>query len=526
MRVCDKLAGILIILTGIVLLYLWCLNPEFRTLYVGEPFVDANQFIPGKNFKEQGFIKLHFTADYAVGPEEYHPFYYTHNPPLSEIINGIYQRLGLVRIEWQRLVAILWTLLSFVFFYKMIKLLVGPREALFALIFLITNPYILYWGDNLFASHQLMFVFMSLYFFLKHIRCSSQRFLAAAWATFFCAAFSNYELILLIAFFAIGLKLFRLEKYPRRSLLFFLMAPFIAFCLRNILVIWAIGFQGWFRDLIEIFLHRTWAIETQFNEIYKELPIILWVPHPELPKNYLWLLYLRLENIYGYGWSMLFIALFFPSVRRFLLPAGEGKRLFLIICLFFIMGVAWYLLFPQQTSEHFHSHTMLLFFPFASLMWGVTLIGVWHNMKHKLLKIIGVIIVIGAVAGARIQNFIPPRPFPGIEALPKYKGKVFCTNAIPTLISYYTHMPAAFCGYDYQFRDLMEGHYYFFLRTDRLPTPRPEFFLSVYGWGKDELEQHFSLIEEGKDYSIYRLQQKSDMLTHDVVTTGESEGKE
>jgi hypothetical protein len=504
----DAIAGIVIILTGIVLVCFWYHCPEFRAVNVADSFVDANQFINGANFKELGFWELRFTADYAVGPKQYHPFYYIHNGPLSEIINGIYQKLGLVKVEWQRLLCIVWTLLGYVFFYAMLRLLAGPLVALWSLIIAVSNPFVIYWGDNLFFSHQWMFIYASFYFLLRYIRKSSLVSFFIAWSSFFFATLCNYELIPLIAIFALGLKLFKLESISRQKLFIFLSAPLFAFCLRNLLIIWAVGYQIWYRDLIEILLHRTFGIKTSLMEMYKHIPVIMWDEDPKIPPKFLWLLYIRLENLYGYGWSPLLIALSFPFLRRRLLPQTAVTRIYRLILLFFIMGVGWYLLFPQHTSAHFHHWPMLFFLPFSSLLWSCVLVGLWQNITRLPVKIICSAVILCSITAARIINFVPPKPFAGIEALRRYEGRILVTHCVPTLVEYYTKAPAAFCASEKHFKDLLQGKYKFFLRDDKLKPPQPEFFFSVYDWDGGRLAKHFSLVERGPDYAIYRLQGK------------------
>jgi len=512
-KIVDIIALMVIILAGIAMLYLWHLNPEFRTTYVGDSFVDANQYIPGANFNQSGFLKLHFVADLAVGPKEYHPFYYTHNPPLSEIINGFYHKLGLVRINQQRLVCIIWTLLGLFFLYAFLRLLVGRLIAVCSLIFIVTNPHFLYWGDNLFGSHQLMFIFASIYFLLRYTRQRSVIFFILAWCSFFCASFCNYALILLIALFAIGLRLFQLERLSRRNLFIFLSAGLIAFCLRNLQVISVIGYHAWYCDLIEILLHRTFAITTPLAKVYEKLPILLWVNRPQISIGYPWLLYLRLEALYGYGWSLLLVALAFPFARRRLLPKKLALKLYHLIVLFFVMGTLWYILFPQHTSDHFHSFVMLLFLPFASLIWGSVLVGVWQNTKLKLVRILFVLIILIAIGSARIQNFVSPKPFPGIQALKKYEGKIFVTNCIPALVEYYTKVPAAFCDNKERFDNLLQSKYEFHLNKDYATFIHPDFFFNVSGkglWQGDYfISEHYPLVEYGIGYSIYDLQPRN-----------------
>ena len=151
---------------------------------------------------------------------------------------------------------------------------------------------------------------------------------------------------------------------------------------------------------------------------------------------------------------------------------------------------------------------MLFLLPFASLVWGSVAAGLWKNIRHLPLRIFSLALILSAITAARVSNFIPPRPFPGIEALRRYEGKVFCTNAIPMLVEYYTKVPAAFCGYDGQLKDLDREQYYFFMRTDKMPSPRPEFFFGVYGYYDAELASCFTLVERGRDYAIYDLRKK------------------
>ncbi|MEA1928156.1 MAG: hypothetical protein U9N73_08100, partial [Candidatus Auribacterota bacterium] len=156
----------MVIILGAVLLLVWARFPEFKSFGQGDPYLDANQYITGKNFGERGFITENFLPDYATGPEDCHPLWYTHNPSFSEILSGIYYQLGLHDISQHRPIAILWNLLSAWFFYLLLKQLSSPRTALIALAVFISNPLYIAWGDNLNIHHQWCFIFAGMYFFL------------------------------------------------------------------------------------------------------------------------------------------------------------------------------------------------------------------------------------------------------------------------------------------------------------------------------------------------------------------------
>lgn len=504
-------AALVVVFCALLAMFVnWCFYPQFRDLHVGEPFVDANQFIPGKNFKEQGFLELKFNADYAIGDKGYHPFFYTHNPPLSEILNGIYQIIGLEEIQWQRLICMVWTFFSLIFFYLLIKDLLGAKIALVSLIVTVTNPYFIFWGDNLFSSHQWFFVYASCYYVLRYLVDEKRWQIIISWMLFFLAAFSNYELIPFISIFIVGIKIFNIRKINIKTLVIFLLAPISAFILRNLLVIWALGFSFWYKDIIEIVLHRSFGIKTGLSDIYNKFPVIMWDAEANLPNNYLWLLCRRLEELYGYGWIILTTIVFIIYIFFKKRLSRQTIHIMQVLVIFFIMGFIWYLFLPQHTWVHFHSSTMLLILPFTSILWSSFFVYFIKKIKSKILTEIFTIAGVILIIFSRIDSFIMPKPFPGINRLVEYQGKVFASNAIPTLIEYYTNAPAAFCGYDYQLNNLLEGKGYFFLNAQQGKKALPvcEYFFSFDNWKRQRLRKEFKLIEEGDRYAIYKILQK------------------
>lgn len=509
MRRTDLLCWAVILLAGAVSLYLWHLNPEFRVKNVGEPFANANQFIVGKNFKDFGFLNSRFLPDYAVGDKEYHPLYGTHNPPLAEMINGLYQMAGLTRIEWQRLVCIVWALLSFWFFYATIKSFLNASVALWSLVIAATNPFVLYMVDDLYFGLEWLFVYASFYFLFRYLKDKRRIFVSLSWFCFFCISFSEYEFIPLMVMFVVGLKLLKLKKVSYRLLCLLLSAPAAAIAVHQSLAISTIGFDLWYRDMLEIFLHRTLGVRTSFLEIYRASPLLLYDIEAILPRGYPRLLYARLEGLYGYGWSLLSAGLLFGLIRRRVLPDGLQARSSRLLLLFFAMGAVWYVLFPQHTFVHFHSYTMLLFLPFTSLLWGSVVSNVWQRAMRVRVKIACFALILFALGAARVHHFVYPQPFPGIDQLRKYKGVSFCTNVIPTLVEYYTQTPAAFCGYWEEFHALKEGRYHYFLRQDKRPLPTPELFFSVDSDFDQELTSNFPVLEQGPGYIIFKLPKKA-----------------
>ncbi len=436
----DRVAAGLIAVLGIVLFLVWWRFPFYKSFSQGDPYLDANQYLPGRNFAERGFFREYLLAQYATGPEEAYPLWYTHNPPLSEILSGVYYRLGMVDISGQRVAAILWNLLAAWFFYLLAKQLAGPRAAVLSLAVFISNPVYIAWGDNLFTNHQWAFAFMAIYFFLRSAdsrpqghcedpkrseglspgHCedpkrsegdeaiSGEVEIASAWRPrndrtvakgtgrpraftalaalfFFLLCYSNYEYVPFVFLFFFGVKLLKLREVPWSRVGLLLGAGVAAMALHQLCVILAVGADLWILDKAESLLHRTGLGITPLMEIYLRAPILMWEEHTLLHGSYgltsFWKnFYLHLENFFGWGWGpLLAAALIFG---RFLLPGGGPgrKKIRRALLLLFAASVFWFLVFVQHTADHQWGSTALLLGPFAAFLFGTVLAGVYENI--------------------------------------------------------------------------------------------------------------------------------------------------
>jgi len=315
-KIYDRLALLLIVILGVVLLLVWAKFPIYKSFSQGDPYLDANQYITGKNFGERGFITEKFLPDYATGPKDCYPLWYTHNPAFSEILSGIYYRLGLHDISQHRPISIAWNLLSAWFFYLLLKQLSSPRTALLALAVFISNPLYIAWGDNLNIHHQWCFIFAGMYLFLKSAddRKRSKILLWSATILFFLLCYSNYEYVPFVAIFFIGVKFLRIRRIPWTRVILPLGAGLMAIAIHQLSVIWAVGHDYWLLDKTETFLHRTGMGVTPLMEIYKKIPLLMWEDKAKLTggltlSTHFKSFYLHLENLFGWGWAVLLVAI-------------------------------------------------------------------------------------------------------------------------------------------------------------------------------------------------------------------------
>ncbi len=543
-------AVILVTALAVVLFLVWWRFPYFKSFGQGDPYLDANQYVPGRNFAERGFFREHLLAQYATGPEEAYPLWYTHNPPLSEILSGIYYRLGLRDISGQRVIAILWNLLGAWFFYLLAQQLAGPRTALISLAVFISNPVYIYWGDSLFTNHQWAFIFMAMYFFLRAggegaavrkdppdglLRSSVARnggntmgaprpktctLLAAG--SFFLLSYSNYEYVPFVFLFFIGVKLLKLRKVHWSRLGLLLGAGLAAVALHQACVIRAVGVDLWVLDKAESLLHRTGFGVTPLMEVYRKAPLLMWEEyarlHSSLSFSFFWKnFYLHLENLFGWGWGpALAAALVFG---RFLLPAdGPGKKAVRRgLLLLFAAAAFWFVVFVQHTADHQWGSTVLLLGPFAAVLYGTVLSGIWENLllrKWMPARITGAVLIAAIVAGlfyARVVRRRPLEGYPGMETLRKCRGVRFVTSAIPTVVSACTGVPAGWMAGRHP--GLMISHARYLVNPGYEITSEPAFFFSPrhpehprFASSYDDwLSKYFEIIEQGENYTIYNL---------------------
>ncbi|MDP8236911.1 MAG: glycosyltransferase family 39 protein [Candidatus Erginobacter occultus] len=515
----------LVTVLGVLLFTVWWNFPFYKSFSQGDPYLDANQYLPGRNFAERGFFREYLLAEYATGPEEAYPLWYTHNPPLSEILSGVYYRLGMEDISQQRVAAILWNLLAAWFFYLLAKQLATPRAAVFSLAVYISNPVYIAWSDNLFVNHQWAFALMALYFFLRAAGPGERRtrtFTALSAVFFFLLCYSNYEYVPFVALFFIGAKLLKLREVPWSRIGLLLGAGAAAVLLHQLCVIRAVGMDLWILDKAESLLHRTGLGITPLMEIYRQAPILMWEEHTLLHGSYsltsFWKnFYCHLENFFGWGWGpTLAAAVIFC---RFLLPdGGPGrKQIRRTLLLFFGAAVFWFVVFVQHTADHQWGSTALLFGPFAAFLFGTVLAGIYENLflrKGTAGKLIGILLaaaIIGGLIAGRISGHRPLREYPGIETLRKCGEVHFVTSAIPTVVSAQTGVPAGWMAGRHP--ALMFSHARYLVNPGYEVHSKPTLFFSPQHpehprfapFYDDWLSARFEIIEKGDRYTIYNL---------------------
>lgn len=97
------------------------------------------EYVPGQNFALKGFNRLIWLPDYSTDfKKDSQPIFYTHNPPLPSIIQGLIIKIGL-NIFQSRIIYILISLVGIGFLYLFIANIASITAAIFSSILLIIN---------------------------------------------------------------------------------------------------------------------------------------------------------------------------------------------------------------------------------------------------------------------------------------------------------------------------------------------------------------------------------------------------
>lgn len=491
----------IICLTSIILIYLissfyiYSEAPGFRSWgcpnqCAGDPALDANQILPGKNFIKYGFANRSFLADYSTDFEDEKPFYYTHNPSLNELFNAAIQYVGFDTIEKQRPIAILISTLALIFLTLSILFLTRSKmTSLLFSFFLISNPFYIYWADNISVCVSWFLFSFGLYTFsrlqnytnsklknyhLLSYSCFRNPNFWLCWLSIFLLTYSRIETVPLLCLSLFFLYIFKFINTGFINMIVLSFATFSSFFLRQITLINGLGFENWKDDLLAIVYQRTKGGTVNESNVYdKSENILIWDPMPWLPIDWSNMMIIAADkNLGGYIYLCGSVLAFFFLYDLISKKKGFyiiSKNHFLLLVTFFISGLFWIITFSGHSFAHRDGETILILAPLFSLIYATLFGQVFINIC-KQYKYYGSYFTIGfltcsfllfiSIYEKRVKNLKPLGNFAGSEDLKKYKGYSFGTNETPAIINYFTEGKVSF---EVDFQDFVRKKHYWFI---------------------------------------------------------------
>lgn len=228
----------------------------------GDPWSDCNAQNSGHFFVKYGWGRTAFTPILDIEPLTPESLRYTHYPPLPDILNGLQREIfGTADLSGFRVAAIGFSILSLYLFHRWVASLWGATAASFSLALFAGNLLWLQYADT--VHHVPIYSATG----FGALLCASQwlaekkvRYLVGVGAlTFFCFL-ASYDYVFFLPLMIVATALMREKRIwspsTRRLFAVLVVGAGAALVTKYLLVIWAVGWNQFYSDLIFQFHER------------------------------------------------------------------------------------------------------------------------------------------------------------------------------------------------------------------------------------------------------------------------------
>jgi hypothetical protein len=359
-----RVAFVIVLLAVAAYLIIGAFEP-FRSNW-GDPWSDGNAMTSGRYFANDGFIATRFTPILDVGPLGPDSLRYTHYPPLPDIVNGLIQcAIGGGHLAIHRLIAILLSAIAVFFFYLYTKSLWTPAIARVAVVVLATNILFIEYADSI---HHIPIYSMTgwgcLVAAVRWLDDGRRRWLFLVAVSTFLCFLASYDFCAFLAVMVPATILLRKHRLVRGRglalLLTFGVSGLTSIVTKNLLVIWATGYEAWHQDLVFQFFERS---SDRFARTLKDGigTIVFW----------------RLWRVFT---PLFFAGVLIQVVALFDRVRGHASEISLRPLVLLFAAVPFLYVFSQLVAEQ--SHPMLLLLPFAAVNLAVIVIALWTQQRR------------------------------------------------------------------------------------------------------------------------------------------------
>lgn len=321
-------------------------------------FSDMHVLMSGENFAKHGFFRLRFLPVLYVGGIGEQPDYYTHYPPLPNLVNGLMQSvgIGIENLTVMRIFCGSLFIAGLVFMYLGFASVIGPLAAVVGLGFAGTTGYFFSYSICL-HQHCYNVLFMGLFFYLflraVHSDSAPRWVWATCWVALMLESLASFDFILYPQIFAwlYVLATGRIRRYWR-ALLLLAAAPLAGQALHMLQNIWAVGWDQTMKDSMGYGLYTQKSRWETWGDAWNA-----GIGHSQALYYWPWPLVL----VMGVVWLGL------DGRREEEAPAPSRWKGALLLGVG-VAGVGWSVAMPAHTGSH--PHTASQFFPLVFLVMG------------------------------------------------------------------------------------------------------------------------------------------------------------
>jgi hypothetical protein len=383
----------------------------------------AHAITAGKHFAEDGFITCKFLPVWQPG--KLYDEYYTHYPPLSDLLNGVIRKLGFDSLFSFRFPHIIFATMALLFWFLFVKNLYNSKAAFLCVLLLAILPenYIGAYSPQAFSLDQ-FFRFAALYlvYLLFNVEeINKKRISFLLWLVMFFQSINSLEYIIYLQLY-IWLHAVFFKVPNKKKLIWFFSAPGLGIFLHLLQNIWALGVSGLVWDIVKTFNFRVGLESVRHSEkLLKSFKMYFW--------NFMGIAGIE-KSIYLVILSTVIVIISIFELKKYY----KIKKFLYYLFIFFVCEVNWFLLFPEHALVHIQDIKFL--FPSITLLIGVlfyvnieSLKGLLNSRKiFALMKTLVILCFFLTLYGYKIYslaetveyNFttpVPPYKFRGLKKL-------------------------------------------------------------------------------------------------------------
>jgi Dolichyl-phosphate-mannose-protein mannosyltransferase len=354
-RLCLAVVGLYLVISAF---------EPFRTNW-GDPWSDGNAMTSGRYFARDGFVETAFTPILDVGPLGPDSLRYTHYPPLPDLVAGVVQRvIGADHLEIHRLLAIAFSALGLWFLFKYLRALWGEAIAALSVLLIATNLLFLQYADT--VHHIPLYTMTGFACLWAALRWLDDRrrgaLIAVAVTTFLCflASYDFYFFLSIMIPATVWLRGAKLARGPGLALVLVFGASGLAsIVLKNLAVIWAVGGDAWWSDIIFQFFERATAA---YSRGYKHMlgEVVFW-------------------RLWRFDSPLVFVAILAQLIGVVDLVRGRKPLMSLHPLILLAAALPFLFVFSQLVVQQYHP--LLLLLPFAAVAIAVLVKTVWTGSR-------------------------------------------------------------------------------------------------------------------------------------------------